>query len=155
MPIVMNPPTYPVICADCGKPIDRPEGTAVGTGYATVPGPSGKLWDGNEVANDVRYVCYPCADVRERNDLAALKPGEAFGAYLAADGKHLTTWTGGVLARITSETTSRTGFHGTKLTHIQAVTPDGKRLHGKGSGRSMFIRIRAAKEPVTRTSREA
>ena len=70
---------------------------------------------------------------------------ERYVCYLSGDGKQLTTWTGDELATVTRETTSRTGFHGSTLTHIRAIAPDGSTWYGKGAGRGMCIMIRRAK----------
>jgi hypothetical protein len=115
-------------CARCGATFPELAGNGVTTGYAT-------LRDSGE------RICYACADAQQRADMLT---ADKYGVYLSSDGKTLTTWTGGELARVTSETTSRTGFHGTKLTHIRAVGA-GAKWYGKGAGRGMCLTIHRAK----------
>lgn len=67
------------------------------------------------------------------------------GAYLSSDGKNITGWKGNTLATVTWHSTSRTGWHGSSITHIQAVDQFGGRWYGKGAGRGMYITIRPMK----------
>lgn len=128
-----NPaPPAPGAPLDCGHNPSPPEGGTGAAGYArTTTG---------------RTVCYPCATEHEREQMrAAALAGQPFAAYLSSDGREITTWTGGTLARVISERASGQGF-GTKITHIRAIDPHGRRWHGKGSGRGMFLTIRPTKE---------
>lgn len=61
------------------------------SGYATLP-------------DSGRKVCPDCADDMHRAQLAALKPGGRFYGYLSSDGRRVTSWTGGELARVTRVT---------------------------------------------------
>lgn len=81
--------------------------------------------------------------LREVRDL--LDRSKPFGCYLAGDGKTVTGWKGNVLGRVTYETESRTGFHGSSLTHIRVFDVHGNRWHGKGAGRGMFITLRPSR----------
>ena len=109
-------------CVDCRqlKPV-RHDG---GTGYA--------------IARDCHFVCYDCADIRERADMAT---ADRFAGYLASDGRTVTTWTGGMLATVTSERTRRVGFGGCRV-YIRATDRDGRKWYGNGTGRGMFMRLR-------------
>ena len=67
------------------------------------------------------------------------------GAYLSGDGKHITGWKGNILATVTQRSISRTGWHGSRITHIQAVDQFGGLWYGKGAGNGMYITIRPMK----------
>lgn len=128
-----HPPTPPTHFYSTGVPIT--------TGYArmhkgcTVPSTGKRIRAGGRA-------CYSCTDECQRRDMAL---ADVFLCYLASDGRTMTTWTGGQLARVTSETTSRTGWYRSRITHVRAVAPDGSVWYGKGAGRGMFIRIHRAK----------
>lgn len=116
-------------CSKCDVKLPvHPTGYVGGTGYAT-------LADGSKV-------CHACADAIQREDL---RHATVFAGYLSDDGKHVTTWTGGILATVMRESVSKTGWHGSSITHIRAVTPEGIRWYGKGAGRGICIRIHRAK----------
>jgi hypothetical protein len=84
-------------------------------------------------------MCYPCSERWERSAMA--NANEYFG-YISSDGKHLTTWTGGKLARVVTETNSRTGFHRSEIHNYRFVDDAGVRWYGKNAGRGMSIRVR-------------
>lgn len=126
---------YRYRCADCAAAIPRPEpGHTGGTGRAVFTGP-----DGTE-----RSLCYPCADRRERETVASSRPGERFVGYIAGDGRHVTTWTGGTLMVIRRESQTRAGFGGS-MVQYWARDPLGRQWYGRGSGRGMCIRLRLTK----------
>jgi hypothetical protein len=112
---------------DCGHTA-TPTETGLGTGVAH--------------ATDGKTLCYECADKAQRADLATSK---TFTAYLSSDGKHLTTWSGGILATILYSWERRVGFHGSKRTYFNAVDATGKHWHGTSPGRNMYARMRATK----------
>lgn len=114
----------------CGHPPTPDSGC--GTGYATTR-------DTNE------RICYSCADARERE---SLKTQNTFAAYLSGDSKHLTTWTGGVLATVTHRWfTSAGGFaRGTTITRFRATDVHGQRWYGTSPGPNMYARMRKAKD---------
>lgn len=87
-------------------------------------------------------MCYPCADVHDRAAMA--NANEHFG-YLSGDGKSITTWTGGHLARVTQHGKARLGFHGSMIHAIRAVAPDGSQWYGRNGGEGMHIKIKRAK----------
>ena len=68
-----------------------------------------------------------------------------FGAYLSEDGKHITGWKGNIRATVTQRSTSRTGWYGSRITHIQAVDQFGGLWYGKGAGSGMYITLRPMK----------
>jgi hypothetical protein len=114
-------------CADCGKAFpDHPRGFVGAAGYAAT--------------RDGKYICYDCANKRDRAQMAE---ASSYVAYLSGDGKKLTTWPGGELARVTSERVAPGGF--SKLTYVRAVALDGTEWYGKGAGRGMVLRIHRAK----------
>lgn len=116
-------------CSTCGAafPI-HPAGYSGGTGYASHA-------DGSKV-------CYSCADTEQR---AELTTANVYGVYLSGDGKSLTTWTGGKLATVTHESDAKTGFYGSTIRSVRAVTPDGSHWYGKGRGRGMCLTVRRNK----------
>ncbi len=87
-------------------------------------------------------ICQACAAAA---DAATLEAGAELGAYLSSDLEHLTTWAGEPLARITSTTDYRGGWHGSRITCWQAVTPTGRRLYGRNGGAGMCTSVRYAK----------
>jgi len=117
-------PRYPVTCHDCRQAIHAPAPGAFTTGYARL----GNGW----------RICYPCADKRQRRELEASRQ---FCAYLSSDGRTVTTWTGGTLARVTAETPCRHNMAGTMYA-IHGVPPEGTEFHGRGLGRGMLLRLR-------------
>jgi hypothetical protein len=98
---------------DCGHAPTPDAG--IGTGYATTP--------------DGRRICYGCADSREAERMAR---GETIVAYLSTDARTVTTWTGGVLARVTSAHTSARA----RKTYVRAVDVDARSWHGSGPAES-------------------
>ena len=118
-----------MFCADCHEPITRPEGHC-GTGYAT--------FRATTTSPEFR-VCYDCAATRERLNLRTER--EAF-AYLAEDCKHVTTWTGRALMRVTSVSApKRVGF-GRRI-YVNAVDPLGRKWHGSGPAGTDLRAVRA------------
>lgn len=121
-------------CADCGATFPR---LAVGAS-----GPSGYAirWNGERI-------CYPCSDVSER---AAFAVFDVFIAYVSGDGKSITTWPGGFLARVTYMSRTSSGFgslpgrRGSVYT-ISAIAPDGSEWYGRNAGPGMSIRLRRKK----------
>ena len=83
--------------------------------------------------------------VNEREQMAIHAHMRPVGAYLSGDGKHITGWKGNILATVTRHSTSRTGWHGSRITHIQAVDQFGGLWYGKGAGNGMCITIRPMK----------
>ena len=97
-----------------------------GTGYATL-------------VTGLR-VCYPCAESMERE---AFAKGNPYTCYLASDGKSVTTWTGGELAKVTTERTIRAGFGG-RMTYVRAKDATGHEWYGRNAGRGMCLTLRRA-----------
>lgn len=121
--------------ADCGHTYDPPGPNGGASGYA--------------VTLEGATLCYDCADNLERVDMAT---HDDMFAYVAGDGRHITTWTGGQLARVTSE--SRPDIRHTptggryETIYYVAVAADGSVWRGRGPGRGMYVRLkRAAKSP--------
>jgi len=82
-------------------------------------------------------------NIRERREL--LDRTKPFFCYLSSDGKHVTGWKGNILGRVISEGDSRSGWHGSTITHIRVIDVHGALWHGKGAGRGMCITIRPMK----------
>lgn len=123
-------------CDDCGQPFPTFElGYCGGSGYADFP--------------DGKRVCYPCADIRQRNELAT---ADHYFGYLSNDGRQITTWTGGDLLNVTSSSTREVGFGGAR-TYFRAVGPDGVLWYGNSPGRNMYARLHRSKRERTREGR--
>lgn len=118
-------------CACCHSV--KPVQSNGGTGYAVTP--QGEL------------ICYDCADVRQREDLK--DRSKPFVAYVDSAGKLITTWTGGVLARITQswpcQLTRRSNWHDSKSYKcIRATDVHGGKWFGRGSA-GVAIKLRPCK----------
>lgn len=113
---------------DCGHTV-TPDPSSIGTGQAR------DLETGETM-------CYPCADAREQEKI---KTADVFTGYVSADGKRITTWTGGELAVITSLTHSRkiyTKSGAYRMRWVTARTPDGARWYGRSKDDADVITIR-------------
>lgn len=96
-------------------------------------------WVGFVRTSDGRTLCKRHAEAEER---AAFAVADRFTAYISLDGKHVTTWTGGELARITSLTESRAA----RKRYVRVVAPDGTRWHGAGPReRGTYVTLRRSK----------
>jgi len=92
--------------------------------------------------SDGRRVCYACADDLQRG---AMVQNTEITAYLSSDGEHITTWTGGELAKVISLGSATTGFGGSEITFVRAVSPDGREWYGRNGGKGMSVRLKAVK----------
>ncbi len=104
-----------------------------------------RSWRTEEVPADVDQPTNDERSALEVWDWRNSPPAHFYVCYLSSDGKTLTTWTGDELARVTRETSSRTGWQRSSMTHIRAVAPDGSQWHGKGAGRGMCLKIHRVK----------
>ncbi len=103
-----------------------PHESNVGTGVCGLP--------------DGREVCYECGDAWQR---AAMATEDHVTGYLTTDGR-ITTWSGGTLARVTSQVSRKVGFgHSTRI-YLKAVDPTGKKWHGTSAGPGMYANLRAS-----------
>jgi hypothetical protein len=116
---------------DCGHPPTdpRPQHT---TGYATTP--------------DEKRVCFACAHEREKQ---LMRTSESIVLYLT--GQTITTWTGDLMARVTSRVQRKMrtprGYPHTRV-FVRAIDGDGRHWHGSGPGDGMYIRLHATR-PLT------
>ena len=122
---------------DCGHPA-TPRGIAAG--YATTA--------------DGRAICYGCADSEQA---AAIETADAITLYdsgptprtapmLADWNGTVTTWTGGVLARVIARSTYRNGLTGTRMTALTVRTAGGRILHGRyGSDHGQAVTLRPSR----------
>jgi hypothetical protein len=119
-----RPPVGPYLwrCDECGKVSPNSDGYG---------------------ANEHAMYCYACCRARDIKEMA--DRSKPFACYLSDDGKTVINWPGGILGRVTWSSVSRTGWHGSTLTHINVTDVHGGRWYGKGSGRGMFILLRACK----------
>jgi hypothetical protein len=85
--------------------------------------------------------CYNCCTAL---DLATMRDTGRIDAYLSSDGETITTWPGGILARVTSEREGSAGgfLRGVTVTRVDAIADDGSLWYGRGPGRGMYIRLR-------------
>jgi len=90
---------------------------------------------------DGREICWECANKEERE---SLRTGNTYMAYLSGDGKALTTWTGGHLARVTRLWAVPNNFAG-RLLRFRAVDVHGAEWYGTSPGRGMYARMHRAK----------
>ncbi|URG17469.1 hypothetical protein Mbo2_099 [Rhodococcus phage Mbo2] len=125
--------------ADCGHVYTNLDDTGrpgISTGYATRP--------------DGLTLCYLCADITARLDMAAeaRKDHGTVHAYVSADGRHVTTWTGGPhghLAEIISHGIGRSGWAGSEIHSWRAISADGRAWYGRNGGPGMAITLRTVK----------
>jgi hypothetical protein len=89
---------------------------------------------------DGREICWTCADKEQRE---AMKSADSVVLYLKD--RELTTWSGGLMARVTSRVNRRNGFHRSVIVYFQAIDLDGKRWYGTSPGDGMYARLRANK----------
>lgn len=82
-------------------------------------------------------------DISEKRQL--LDRTKPMVGYLSTDGKRFTGWKGNTLGRVTWSSESRTGFHGSRITHVRVTDVHGAGWYGKGSGFGMCIVLRARK----------
>jgi hypothetical protein len=105
-----------------------------------VPSPHSASTTGYGKRTDGTLHCFACCDAFERE---SLRTEQTALAYLNQDGSAVTTWTGGHLMRVTSETVRRVGFgHNPQRTYLQATDIHGQRWHGNGPGHCMYVRMR-------------
>ncbi|MGW4719902.1 hypothetical protein [Nocardia sp. NPDC004260] len=115
--------------ADCGHEYSNigPDGRAgISTGYS--------------VDRDTdRSRCYGCSDARARAGLDSLAYGHGCAVgYVSDDGRTLTTWTGGVLARVIEHRPGRSR-------HFWQFERGGRRFHGTNAGPGCPVTVRAYK----------
>lgn len=116
---------------DCGhEPSPHSEPT---TGTATLP--------------DNRVVCWTCADAWHREQMRTL---DTTGGYLSD--RSITTWLGGLLARVTSrsERTMRVNGRRYKRVYFRAVDTNGRHWYGNSPGDGMYCRMRATRSITDR-----
>jgi hypothetical protein len=65
--------------------------------------------------------------------------------YLGEHCATVTGWKGNVLGNVTRKSVSRTGFHGSTITHVRVRDLHGKNWHGKGAGPCMCITLHPCK----------
>ena len=125
--ITDGPNGRPVFTAGCGHVVQVLVGA--GTGYARKP--------------DGSTVCYACAYMEE---LAEFATATEYVAYVSGDGKSLTNWPGGILARITGHTVSRTGFNRSEVHRWWMTDPKGRNFYGSNGGPGMVVRVKRIKD---------
>ena len=115
---------------DCGH---EPRPTDIGLGTGVVYAPDGKS------------MCYSCADDAQRAQMAR---GEAVTAYTSADGKRITTWSGGELARVQSIGYGARRWGSVigdwRMRYVRAIDPAGRVWRGQGSDQYDVITLRPA-----------
>jgi hypothetical protein len=112
---------------DCGHPPTPKEG-ACAAGYARTP--------------DDKRICYACAYEHEKQ---LMRTSDRIVLYLS--GQTITTWTGDLMARVTSRTSRkmRTPRGSHTRVFVRAIDGDGRHWHGSGPGDGMYIRLHATR----------
>lgn len=114
----------------CGHTI-KPTPGSVGSGKATDP-------------KTGHTMCYPCAEAFEQEKI---KTATIYSGYLSdARPNVITTWTGGVLAKVTSYSIGARRYTPTngsyRMEYVQAETPDGAQWYGSKSDGMECITLR-------------
>lgn len=103
---------------------------------------------------DGRTLCYPCADSAQAVEI---ETADAMTLYDSGPTPRtepmgrdwngtVTTWTGGVLARVIRRSTYRNGLTGSRMTALTVRTAGGRILHGRyGSDRSQAVTLRPSR----------
>ena len=105
------------------------------------PSPHGEHTTGTAYTKDGREICWTCADVEQRE---SLKIERHVMAYLNHDRSQLTTWTGGLLARITCAWQVYNNFAG-RIWRFRAVDVHGQKWYGTSPGPNMYARMHKVK----------
>lgn len=122
---------------DCGHPATPADHAP---GYATTA--------------DGRAMCYPCADSAQAVEVETADaitlydsgPTPRTAPMLADWNGTVTTWTGGVLARVIARSTYRNGLTGSRMTALTVRTAGGRVLHGRyGSDWSQAVTLRPSR----------
>lgn len=112
------------VCHGCKQTITLP---------GTVPGFKGGAC-GYAVTPNNEMLCFPCADADQRE---SLETGNRCVGYLSADGKSLTTWTGGILGKVTDwnpcKLTRVSYTHGKSYRSVRVTDCHGSEWYGRGS----------------------
>jgi hypothetical protein len=136
------------------SPSKRPDGRPAGWYRQTGVADCGHRFDnlsddglagmdsGYSIGSAGRTFCYPCTDRLER---ARALLSDTIDGYLSADGRTITTWTGGRLADVVSAGSSASGWHGSAVWSVRARTEDGREFYGRNAGAGRNIRLRAVK----------
>lgn len=135
--------TYPQYLADCteiGPNVHKPPDASYlwicdRCGKASMPGSYGRIAHA--------MYCYDCCHAMDVEQL--LDRSKPFTGYLSSDGKRFTNWSGHRIGTIVYRSTSRTGWHGSEITHVRILDVHGGLWHGKGAGPGMCLTIRPMK----------
>lgn len=109
------------------------------------PSPHSDFTTGTAHTPDGREICWTCADSEQAHEL---ETADAFTGYLSCDGRNITTWSGGVLARVIDlNTTAGYTPSGGRFERVSTwvTTADGARWYGRGPGRGMYHTIRRSR----------
>lgn len=98
------------------------------------------LFPGYAVTPDGRKICPACADSEQAAEMSRTPIGGRFFAYLSSDGRNVTTWTGGVLGRVTRTTSND------RQTFVRVVDASGGHWAGIGPSESgTYVSLRRVK----------
>ncbi|MEU0218722.1 hypothetical protein ABZ281_28100 [Streptomyces sp. NPDC006265] len=112
-------------------------------GHAPTPSPNTTGYATWVAGEQEERLCFPCADARMREQI---RNDVRFTGYVNSAGTHITTWTGGELAKVTGvrrgrqRSTPTGGYY--RMRHVTAKTPDGRRWSGRGSAAWDVINLR-------------
>jgi hypothetical protein len=85
-------------------------------------------------------MCYDCADTAQRAELLTER---THTGYLGRDGRTITTWTGGLLARVISSNTQTRQFPGYhQVIYWRGIDIHGQRWYGRSGGNGMCTNMR-------------
>lgn len=112
-------PTHCALCSTAFPPVPQGGGAA---GYA--------------VTREGLHICYACADAQQIEEMK--DRSKSFGAYVSSDGQRITSWTGGLLMRVTQswscQLTRQSQWHDSRsYKSIRATDVHGKKWYGRGS----------------------
>ena len=104
------------------------------------PSPHAEHTTGTAHRPDGTEICWDCALAEERQ---AMRTVPAMFAYLSGDGQSVTTWTGGLLMRVTGAWTRPVGFgRRPSRTYLRARDVHGAEWYGTSPGRGMYARMK-------------
>lgn len=110
-------------------------------------------WNGSGCQRDGKSLCKLCGDAAALADFLASSEKQ-FG-YVSSDLQRVTSWGGGVLARITGRGSVRKlytpsgGFYESQS--IRAIDALGREWKGRGPGAGMYVRLSLVKQKGVRS----
>lgn len=122
-------------------------GDRLGCGH-TRPRARGCIFPGYVIRDNGRTMCRWCAN---RAAVRDFRRGDAYVGYLAGrNPRHVTSWLGAPLCRITRQHTSDRiwmpgGYGSYRIVTVRATAADGSHWYGRGTDNDQIIRLRRCK----------